>query len=305
MREIGRAWRRAIAADSLGEEIADEDVRLIKCLPCHYAGMSSLTGSISAGFQWNAGNNLVGAVYNQITNGGNILKRLNLTTANANNTAGGADEVFSFQQGISAGSSATINLRAMTNLLGQANTAIARFKGYMNRLLSATDDATISPAPNSTSTCLITNNGNIAVPNALDFGQSGSGLSVTIVVFANNAINTVSISTNGSGYAPLSTSLIFALNQIGGSGGTISGNINAAGNISAITLLQAGAGYTNATLNTTLVGQYPLSTGDAHVHLDASNLGIPVNTASQNYQIINQDAAHAITAEVSFFGGTT
>src|SRR4051812_48159483 len=128
------------------------------------ASLSSLEATFSTAVAWTAENNITGGLYNPISNPGTLNKRVALGTADANNTSGGADQFFSFQQAINAGASATLDLSAMMNILAQANTAIVAVKSYQIRHLSADDDPTISPAPNTTSKLLITNMGP-AAPN--------------------------------------------------------------------------------------------------------------------------------------------
>jgi hypothetical protein len=65
----------------------------------------------------------------------------------------------------------------MTNILSQATVNIVRIKGYQIRLLNAVDDTTIMTPPASSVT--VTNFGP-ALPNQLDFGSAGSGLTLTL-----------------------------------------------------------------------------------------------------------------------------
>jgi len=288
-----------------GEFTDDEVADIIRAVPQHLTGLNFMSALVSTGFQWTAQNQPgAGAAYQPISNSGNILKKYSAGTASTNNVSGGADEVFSFQQGINAGGSATINLRAMTNLLGISAVAIARFKSYQIRLLSAADDATISPAPNAASTCYITNMTNIATPAPLDFAM-GTLLNTIIVVNAStNAINSASISTAGSGYLPSATFVVAPL-QAAGNGGVISVTTNSNGIPTSLSVLAGGANYINGTYNTVVLGCYLLDTGDAHVSVNISNTGVPLSATSCNIEVVNNDASHAITPEFDFIGATT
>lgn len=132
------------------------------------AGISSLTGAIKASSNWTAQQNQTGQDYNPTTNAGTINKSYTLGTANANNAAGGADEFISFLIGggsIAASGSATVDLTSLTNIVGTAAVSLARVKGYMIRLLSASDDATYGTACSS-----ITVGNNASNANTLEFG---------------------------------------------------------------------------------------------------------------------------------------
>jgi hypothetical protein len=115
------------------------------------AGFTSLSGGMTTTFTWNAQVALTGSAYNPSTNSSSIIKRQAFGTAIGTNTqSGGCDECFSFQQAIAGGGSATLSFLAMTDLLQRANSTIARIKGYQFRVLSGSDDSTISPTPTAT-----------------------------------------------------------------------------------------------------------------------------------------------------------
>ncbi|MDE2103625.1 MAG: hypothetical protein KGL39_40680, partial [Patescibacteria group bacterium] len=263
-----------------------------------------LTSSVGTSFGWTAQQNLTGSVYSPIQNSGSILKKQSLGTTLGNTTSGGADQVFSFQQGITAGSSATIDLSAMTNLLNVASVSIVRIKAYQIRILSASDDPTISPAPTATSTATVTNNGP-SVPNALDFNTGGSGLTITTTV-TGGALATVTIAAAGTGY-PKSASFMVTVNQASGSGGVISVTTNSSGVPTAVAIVAAGTGYTGASgLPTTVLGQYTILTGGAHMYFDpAANGFATVSSTATNITILNNDGSHAITAEIDVIGCTS
>ncbi len=294
----------SLGRDAWPAEITDDEViQALRTLPRHSAGLSTLTGSVSTNFGWQAQNNLTGGTYNPITNTGTLRKNYSVGTAAANNLAGGADEIFSFQQSISAGSTATLDLTTMTNILAQASVSIARLKAMQIRVLSATDDSTISPAPTATSTGTVTNNGP-AVPNPLDFSTGGSGLTLTIGV-SSTIINSVAIGAAGTLYPP-SAKFIVSPNQAGGSGALISVTTNASGVPTSVAIVTGGTGYTAGTVPSTDIGQYTIYTGGAHMYFDVKPTGFAlVSATSKNVLFINNDSGHAITFEIDFFAGTT
>lgn len=271
----------------------------------HFTGLSSLSATISTGFNWTAQNNLTGGVYNPITNTGNISKSYKVATTSANNVSGGGDEVFSFQQAIVAGSSATVDLDAMTNLLNQTSVAIVRIKGAQIRLLSAADDSTITPAPNAASTITVTNIGP-AVPSPFTFGNGGSGGTVTLTV-SNGAVTGVAVGSGGSGY-PVSGSFLSSPQQTGGSGCVFLSTANSGGVISSVTFIsgQGGAGYSGATVPLIPVGQKNILTGGASMYFDVGAAGFcAVSSTSRNLKIINMDQTNAVTAEIDILGATS
>ena len=266
------------------------------------AGINTLTGTISTEFKWTASNNLTGAVYNPIQNSGDIRKNYNLGTAAANGASGGCDEIFSFQQTIAGGGSVTIDLTQMTNILQQTAVNIARIKGYQIRLLNATDDSTITtPAAVS-----VTVTNFIDVPNQLDFGSGGSGLTLALTT-SSGAITSVAIGAAGSGYPPSFTFLV-APNQSGGSGGAVSVTTNGSGVPATVSLVSGsgGSGYSNATVPTTELGKYNISSGGAHAYFDVSAAGFcTVSSTSKKIKIVNNDSSNVATCEISVFGATT
>ncbi len=269
------------------------------------AGFSSLTASIGSKFSWLAQQNLTGSNYNPTTNQGAILKNLAIGTAAANNASGGGDEAFSFQQGITSGGSATLDFLAMTDLLQRANSAIARIKGYQFRLLSATDDPTISPAPTATSTGTVTNIG-VAVPSPLDFQNAGSGLTLALTV-GGGAVTAVAIGAAGTGYPPSSAFLVTPI-QAGGSGCVVAVITNGSGVPTSVVFITGagGAGYSAATVPSTCVGQYTIYTGGFHVYADPSAAGfVLVDATHKAVKLINNDAGHAVTFEIDVLGGST
>jgi hypothetical protein len=268
-------------------------------------GIDSVQVTVSTGFRWSVGNTLQGAAYNPIQNSGNITKTQNLGTANGNTQSGGADEVFSYQLGIAEGGSVTLNLEAMTNLLAQTDVAIARLKVLQFRVLSATDDPTISPPPNAASTGTVSNIGPTA-PSPLDFANGGSGLTVALTV-SGGAVTGVAIGAAGSGYPP-STAFLASPQQAGGHSCVFLVIVNGSGVPTTLVFIAGagGAGYTAATVPAISVGQYTILTGGAHMYVDPAAAGFAlVSATQQNVELYNNDPANAITFEIDFVACST
>jgi hypothetical protein len=282
----------------------NEDV-LIRAVPEHNVGISSVSATISTEFKWTVSNTLTGGNYNPTTNAGDLRKSQGFGTNVSNTTSGGGDEVFSFQQAISPGSSATIDLTAMTNLLQQTGVSIARIKGIQFRVLSGSDDTTLSPTPTSTSTVTVSNEG-LAVPCQLDFGNGGSGLTLALTT-SGGAITSVALGAAGSGYPPSNTFLVTP-NQSGGSGALVAVTTNGSGvpTTAALVAGTGGAGYTNATVPTTVVGHYNILTGGAHMYFDPAANGFCTTDAThKNVKLYNLDGSNAVTVEVDVLAATT
>lgn len=270
-----------------------------------FAGLSMLSGSMSTSFNWNAQMNLTGAAYNPSINSGTINSRQLFGTAVGTNTqSGGVDECFSFQQGVAAGASATINLLAMTDMLQRASSVIARIKGYQVRVLSATDDSTISPSPNASSIGVVTNIGP-ATPSPLHFGNNGSGLTLAVTITA-GVIDNATIDAAGSGY-PKSSAFLVSPVQTGGGGAVIGVLTDSSGVPTSVVLVFGGVGtYTAATLPTIVVGQFPILTGGSEMYFDTSAVGFALVSATQNQiKLINTDQSNAVTFEIDIFAAST
>lgn len=266
-------------------------------------GLSSLSGGMSSGFTWNAQVALTGVNYSPTTNAGGISKRQAFGTYAANAASGGCDEVFSFQQGVTAGSTATIDLYAMTDLLQRTSVTIARIKGYQIRLLSASDDSTISPAPTATSVGLVTNNGP-TLPCMTDFSVGGSGLTLAITQTA-GVITGVSIGAAGTGYQK-SAVFVVAPVQSSGAGGIISVTTNSSGVPTAVAIVFGGTGYSDATVPSIGIGQYIVYTGGAHCYFDPSAAGFTtVTTTQRNLKLVNLDGSNAVTFEIDCYAATS
>ncbi len=301
--------RRWVEPDAYRPDNAPTDLRgrlkrLVRRLSgARFTGLSTMQGTVTTTFRWLAGQNLTGAVYNQTQNQGTITKTYSLAQSTANNTSAGADEVFSFQQAICTSSTATVDMTAMTNLLQQAAVAIVRNKSWQIRLLSATDDATISPAPNTSSTITVTNN--VTLPARLNLGSAGSGLLLNITNAASGVINSVAINAAGSGY-PINSTFPVTVNQINGAGAVISINPNTTGVPTAAVIANGGTGYLlTSGLPTTELGSFTLQTGNAQMIVDVSAAGSALSATSKNIKILNNDPANIVTFELDVIGGTT
>jgi hypothetical protein len=265
------------------------------------AGISTVNAKIATNLNWQAGNNLTGSAYGQVQESAVLAKAYNFGTANANGASGGGDEVFSFQQTIAGGGSVTINLNNMTNVLQQAGVSIARIKALQIRLLSTSDDSTIT-AP-AASQITVTNNGP-QLPNPLDFGNGGSGLTLTLTT-AGTAITGVAIGAAGTGYPP-SSSFVVTANESGGSGGVLSVTTNSSGVPTSTNVVAGGTGYANGTYASTVLGAYTINSGGTHTVFDVSAAGfVLVSATSQNFKIFNNDAANTATVEITFYAATT
>ena len=269
------------------------------------AGIGTLTGAVKTTFQYQGQNTQTGAVYSPLTSATTISKSLTLSNSVANAAVNGADEAFSFQQGIVAGGSATLSLIAMTNIMQQSTVAIARLKAFQVRLLSATDDPTISPTPTATSTVTYTNNGP-ATPSPFCFASEGTGLTLALSV-STGAVTGVSIGAAGSGYLP-SANFLVTPQQAGGSGALVMIGTTSGGVPNTATFLTGfgGTGYTAATVPCIEVGERSVYTGGMTMYADPSAAGFClVTSTSKNVLFNNNDGSHAVTLELDFFGGTT
>jgi len=270
----------------------------------YYTGMSTVQAQMGTTVKWQVGNDQTG--YNQITTQDVLSKTQEFGTAEDNTSTGGGDEVYSFQQSIAAGGTATIDLTAMTNQLGQAAVSIVRAKGVQIRILSTEDDPDITPAPNANSTAVVTNIGP-TLPSALDFQNNGSGLTLDVTVTGGLVTNTI-INTAGSGY-PASSFFLVSPNQNTGAGAGIAVTTNSGGvpiDLSLITNA-AGTNYSNASnVPTTVLGQYKILTGGVHLYTDPKATGfLPISATAKNFKIVNNDSINAITAEITVFGCTS
>lgn len=104
--------------------------------------LDSLTSTLKIQMNWTAEDSLTGDDYSPVSNTGTITHQSSVGTSAANAAAGGGNELCSFIQSIAASSSAVIDLSSLTNILQASAISLARVKGIVIRLLSATDDET-------------------------------------------------------------------------------------------------------------------------------------------------------------------
>lgn len=270
----------------------------------HFSGASLMQANLTVQFRWLIEQNLTGSAYNPTTNQSQTGTSFNVGTQNANNTSGGADEVFSFQQPIIAGASATVNMNNSQNLLQQSSIALARVKGFMFRQLSLTNDPTINATINTNSKICVTNNG-VAAPVQLNFGSGGGGLTLNITNAAGGAINVATINVAGSGYLP-NTTFMMTVNQANGSKAALSVNTNAAGIPTAVVIANGGTAYvTAANVPTTELGAFWLQTGNAQLLVDTTVDGQTISNTRANILVANMDAGNPVAPEINFVGATT
>jgi hypothetical protein len=108
--------------------------------------LDSLTATLTAQLGWTAQKNVVGSDYSANVNASTIKKSLAVGTSAANAAVGGADELYSAVTSLTASASASIDLTAIADILNQAGISLARVKGILIRVLSATDDNVIGTA---------------------------------------------------------------------------------------------------------------------------------------------------------------
>lgn len=267
------------------------------------AGIGTVRATVTTIFSWLAANTPgAGVVYNPISNPLTVQKQYQLGTQVTNTLAGGADEVYSFQQTIAGGGSATFDLFSLTNAIGQL-APMVRLKALQIRLLSAADDPTIVPAPTATSQIVVTNQG-VTAPVSLDFGVVGSGLVLNLTT-ALGVVTAVTISTAGSGYPPNFTFLT-SVAYSPGAGLVVAVTTNASGVPTTATLLSGGTGYAPGTVPAVPLGAYGLYTGGAHMHFDLNPLGFSaVSASSRNMVIVNTDSLNPVTPELDFIGASS
>jgi hypothetical protein len=98
---------------------------------------------------WTASNNITGSDYSPSQNASTIKKSLSVGTAVADASAGGGDELVSFVQTVGASASVSVDLTTLTDIMQSTGVSLARVKGVVIRLLSATDDTVVGTAASS------------------------------------------------------------------------------------------------------------------------------------------------------------
>lgn len=263
--------------------------------------LSTLTAKLTTAVNWNAGLDQSAGLSQPVVNQNAFTKTENFGTAAGNSTSGGGDEIFFFDQAIVAGGSATIDLTGMTDVISQA-VAIVRIKGVQVRLLSGSDDSSLSPVPTASSTISVTNNGP-TLPNQWYFGTGGSGLTLTLGT-SGGVISTAAISAAGSLYPKSATFLVSPV-QSSGAAGLISVATNTTGVPTTVAVVKAGTGYSNATVPSVAIGYWTLTTGDAIARLDLTAAGVTVSSTLKNISVLNNDASNAVTVEFTILGATS
>lgn len=105
--------------------------------------LSSLSFSLQSNPNWQAQENL-GSLGNTLVNRQNPTKLVSLGSvagSPANNTAGGADELYANTLTISASGTATINLTSFTDACNQTSVSLSRVKAWRFWLLSSSDSS--------------------------------------------------------------------------------------------------------------------------------------------------------------------
>ncbi len=108
--------------------------------------ISTLVGTVKVTLGIQASNTITGGDYVPLASNHTITKTLSYGTSVANAVANGADEAASFITSIAGAGNATIDVRALTDIMQTASVLLARVKALCFRLLSVADDATIGTA---------------------------------------------------------------------------------------------------------------------------------------------------------------
>lgn len=139
--------------------------------------LDSLTASLEVKLGFNAKKNVTGSDYGTIGMNANLTQKETYSSATANAAAGGANELISFVQSISASSSATIDFTSLTNILAATGVSLARIKGVLIRLLSVAQDSVVG------TTCTSVTVGNAASNTwTSQSGTSGPGTNTSVQV---------------------------------------------------------------------------------------------------------------------------
>lgn len=261
--------------------------------------IDELTGSFGAVVTWNARDNLTGDDYNPITNVGQIGKTLAYSSATAVAALGGANQFISYLISITGGSSTTVDLQALTNILNQTGVSLARIKGFMIRLLAVADDATNGTA----ATSITFGNTGVAVTNLHDLNGGGVGSGLTIdITHSGGALNTAAINAAGSGY-PKSSVFLAALIQSSASQGIVVVTTNGSGVPTAVTIAAGGTGYSNASaIPSQVITHRHIYTGGVDLVFDRSAAGETVTSTKKNLVIQNNDASVTAKVQLTIFG---
>lgn len=243
--------------------------------------------------RWNAQTTLAGALAPN-TNGSQNNLQQQYGTANANNALGGADEYFNFLLTISAGASATVDLTAMTDILG-TTVSIVRAKAIQLQLLSVAQDAV-----NGTACSGVTYGAfGTAIANALqlDLG-GGSGLTVNVTGVSTSTISAVSVVAGGTGY-PKSAIFPVVVVQGAATGGILAATTNSSGVVTAVAIVNGGTGYSVATpLGTFVMSFATLANGGSKSYSDQTTGGFTVGSTAKNIRFQNNDGVVAAAVRI-------
>ena len=92
---------------------------------------------------WTAQANAANDTLSPTTNFTTLSKTISFNTATANNTSGGADELYSAVVPVGASGNASVDLLNFQDVVGQNSVALARVKYMSIQLLSTTDDTEV------------------------------------------------------------------------------------------------------------------------------------------------------------------
>lgn len=262
------------------------------------AGIDSLSATASVGMVWQAAEDLTGSDYQPLTQDNAIPVSQAYSEATANAALGGADELVSYQFNITAGSAATIDLTALTDIL-QRSTTLVRVKAWWIRLLNTTDD----PDNGTAASSIVVGNTGAAITNGAELDNgAGTGLTIDVTAVA-GAITVATIGTAGTGY-PKSSIFLVCVIQSTATQGLIAVTTNSSGVPTSVAVVNTGASYTTATgLATFTVAFFSVKTGGAHQIFDRSAAGFPVSSTKKNIRIQNMDASLVACVQVTFIGG--
>jgi hypothetical protein len=279
----------------------------LKRLPVHRSsGFTTNNTTWTQSLNWTSSLSQTGGPYPPLASSATITASYTVGTQAANAAVGGGDLFFSFQQGITAGSTYTLNLASMTDIMQRGSIVPVRLKQMRIRLLSAANDGTINPAPTATSTMTITNIGPVT-PSPFTFNNGGSGATVTLST-STGAVTGVAVGAGGTLYAPSGSFFLASPIQAGGSGNVFLCTTTTGGAVGTTTFISGtgGSGYSNGTVPLIPVGQQLLTTGASQMYGDITAAGWLLPTSTQkNVYLTNNDSVNAITAEISFAGGSS
>lgn len=251
--------------------------------------------------RWNAQTTASGAIA-PLTNGSQNNLQQAYGTANANATLGGADEYFNFLLTISAGASATVDLTAMTDVLGTAAVAIVRVKAVQFQLLSVAQDSVSGTACSGVTYGAL----GTAITNSVDLNLGGgSGLTVNVTSVSTSTIDGISVVSGGTGY-PKSAIFPVVVVQSTATGGIMAATTNSSGVVTSIAIINGGTGYSVATpLQTFVLSFSTLATGGSSAYSDQTTGGFTVSSSKKNIRFQNNDAVVAAAIRVQVVGCTS